>query len=181
MLACPIFRLTWYPGEYPSATGGVVLQSPDHLAEGYAALAAKVMDRIQTAEPLRGSAPVFFNRGNRRADFQWTEVREYDDPSLALVEGLAAVAAMPSETGWLRIDVVPQSRSFTAIPCMIEAAAMPVVERAGAAHLLRLQWTLLCGPIEEIPGALPDDYFVLEDDFAMLLEDGAFFALESAT
>jgi len=181
MLFCPIFTLTWYPGDYPSRTGAIVLQSGEHFADAYAGLSAGVEDLIQTAEFHRGGTPEFYNRGNRQALLQWEEVRKFADPSAALAEGLSVVAAMPQVSGWLEISIPDQGRAFIAVPCMIKAARFPQVSKSGTDHLLRLQWSLLCGAITEIATTTEDGALTSEIGVALLTEAGDYLALQALT
>jgi len=179
MLYCPIYTLTWYPGSYPSDASPLLLQSADHHSSGFAALAAMVEDSVQEAEFVRGASPDFYNRGNRRSRFDWEEIRRYATPSGALAAGLAAVEAMPSVTGWLRIDIPAEGRAWVASPCMIRSAGVPAVEKAGAESLLRLRWVLLCGPLTEIATTAEEGAITSEIGTEILTEDGFYLALET--
>lgn len=183
MLCKPIFTLTWYPGEYPSETSPLVLQSADHrVRDGYAALAALVRDAVQIAPFLRAPAPAMWNRGNRQTEIEWEEVRLHDSPAEALADGLAAVAEMPDETGWLRIDVPGEGRAWVCTPCLIESAGHPRVMREGKQHLLSLRWQLHCGPMTEIATSSEEGAITTEIGAEILTEDGEFYlALETMT
>lgn len=177
-LACPSFTLTWYPGEYPSDTGAVVLQSADHYVDDAAGFGAAVEDLVQTAEFLRGSAPAFYNRGNRTTRLEWEEVRRYASPAEAMAAGLEIAAAMPSASGWLRIDLPDLYRAWKAEPCMIQRVAFPQPARDGRATLLRIQWTLLIGPLAEIPGDFSGlDILMLETGYPLEIAAGEYLYL----
>lgn len=180
MLQQPHFVLTWYPGSYPSATGGVVLQSADHYIETQSTLGTQIEQLVQRADYLRAAAPDFWVRGNRTASLEWEEIRHYDSPGEALAAALAIAEAMPEETGWLRIDIPDQDRAWAASPCVIRATGSRH-GKSGTKTRLALRWTLDCGPLAEIATDDPDgDHILLESGFELLCEDGSEIALESA-
>jgi hypothetical protein len=183
MLCKPLFTLTWYPGEYPSTASPLVLQSAEHYVEdGYASLGGRVTDNMQVADFLRSPAPAVWNRGNRKAEFDWEEVRDFADPSAALAAGMEIIAEMPSEVGWLRLEIPAQGRAWAGIPCGLKSAAFPRVVREGKSHLLKLQWTLLCGPASEIAVEAEEGAITTEIGTEILTEDGEFYlALEELT
>jgi hypothetical protein len=180
-LYCPIYTLTWYPGDYPSVTGGIVLQSGSHFADAYAGLAARVRDLVQESPFIRGDAPAFYNRGNRQTRFEWQEVRKYADPAEALTDGLDAIAAMPQTQGWLSIAIPNEGRAWAATPCLIESAGFPRLEKAGTDHLLRLDWYLLCGPFTAVATTAEEGAITAETGVDLLTEEGDYLALEALT
>lgn len=181
MIFCPIYTLTWYPGDYPSETGGIVLQSGSHFADAYAALAAQVRDLVQKSPFVRGDAPAFHNRGNRQTRFNWQEVRKYDNPAAALADGLATIAEMPQTQGWLSIVIPTEGRAWAGTPCLIESAGFPRLEKSGTDHLLRLDWYLHCGPFSEIAITAEDGAITAEIGVDLLAEAGEYLAQEELT
>lgn len=183
MLCKPLFTLTWYPGEYPSTASPLVLQSAEHFVEdGYASLGGRVTDNMQVADFLRSPAPAVWNRGNRKAQFEWEEVRSYTDPTEALAAGMEILAELPSEVGWLLIEIPAQGRGWAAIPCGLESVSFPSVAKQGKDHLLKLQWTLRCGPASEIAASAEEGAITSEIGTEILTEDGGYYlALEELT
>lgn len=173
-LLCPHFTLTWYPGSYPDADDGVVLQSADHRCEASPALAGELAQAVQRADYLRAAAPGLWVRGGRALSLDWAEVREIAAPADALAAALAALEAMPAETGWLSIDIPDANRAWRAEPCAVRSAGWSHDPRRG---LLRLRWALECGPLTEIP---TDHDLLLETGLGIALEAGGYLELESA-
>ncbi len=157
------------------------MQSADHYVDGAAGFGAAVEDLVQTVEYLRGNAPKFFNRGNRRTPLEWEEVRRYASPAEAMAAGLDILAAKPSEEGWLRIDLPDLFRSWKAEPCMIQRVAFPQPTRDGRATLLRIRWTLLIGPLEEIPGDFEAAEFCLDEAGWPELDEAGFYDLAESS
>lgn len=181
MLCKPIFTITWYPGEYPSTASPLVLQSADHLVDnGYASLGGQVKDEMDVQDFFRAAAPAIWNRGNRKVQFDWEEVRRYDDPTAALAAGMEVIADMPSEDGWALIEIPGQGRAWAVSPCGLESTAFPRVVRDGKSHLLRLRWGLLCGPLTEIATSAPDAAITSEIGLEILTEDGAFYLAQES-
>jgi hypothetical protein len=178
-LYCPIYTLTWYPGEWPSTASPLVLQSADHFAGAYAGLGGAVEDQVQTAQFVRGESPDFYNRGNRQSVLDWEEIRRFDDPGEALTAGLRIIAEMPKVTGWLSIQIPGEGVAFVATSCLIRSARFPAVIKAGAEHHLRLRWALECGPIDEVAITASAHAWTWETGVEILWEDGTYMALET--
>lgn len=181
MLLCPHFTLTWYPGTWPSTSGPLVLQSANHYVERADALGGLFEQMVQVAEFLRGETPDYYIRGNRTLTLEWQETRIITGgPGEALATALAALESLPDETGWLSINIPDEGRTWVVTPCAIRSAGWSHVVREGKSDLLRLRWTLLCGPLTEIVSDGADDTILLETGAQLLTEEGENFELETA-
>lgn len=175
-LICPRFRLTWYPGAYPSDTGGVVLLGPDDLIDAGSSLNGSGDQQVDVVPGLRAPTPKIFARGNRSISLEWTTVTETTpgDPNAALVIGLASIEAMPDSVGWVRIDLDDALRSWAMTPAAVRSMGY---QHDPLRNQLRRRWSIQGGLVTEIAGEYA---LTLETGDGIELEAGGFFELETA-
>lgn len=178
MLLCSHYTLTWYPGVYPSATGGMVLQSASRYIEEGSALDVQIGQLVERADYVRGEVPDFFPRGSKSMGLQWEEARLVASPGAALAAALDAAASLPSTAGWLRIDIASEGRAWAVTPATIRATGGRH-RKSGGQMLLLIRWQVDCGPATEIAVTAEDAAMTLETGAELLTEPGDYLALET--
>lgn len=176
-LLSPRFRLTWYDGVYPSSSGEIVLLGDDDWIDDGSSLNGTISQLVDTREPMRGTTPRHFMRGNRRINPEWETVKEVDpgNPNAALEIAMDTILAMPSEVGWVRLDLLDSLRSFSIAPAAVESTGWRHDPRA---NLVRLRWIIRGGIVAEIPGDYSDlGILLLETGYPLLVGTGTFLKL----
>ena len=102
---CSWLALTFFPGTVGTTDDPwVILASGDQLADG-SPLETALSQVVQSAPFPRASQPDSFNRGNARASLAFTKLVNEGDPRDATEAMLAHNLSLPSDTGWIRIQV----------------------------------------------------------------------------
>lgn len=173
----PYALLTFFPGDFPSEVSPLVLLSEEHRVPNDSALQAAVAQVIQRAEYVRGSTPGLFVRGQKQVSLSWEEVRVGISPGAALVLTLDLAVDLPKNTGWLRIEIPSEGRTFGVAPVAIESVDPfhdPLRKR------MNLTWRLATGEPFKIAVEAPPHAITTETGFALATEDGNYLATEEA-
>jgi len=176
MNLCSQITVTWYPGVPPSSASPVVLLSPSHYVTDPAPLRVAVEQLVQRADYVRSEAPDFIPRNNVATTLEWTEVRKIVNPVTAAQTALDVAVAMPTQQGWVRVQLEGLADSWQ-VTATVRGVASDHDARKGD---LFLTYTLDCGVISRYTGVAPTptpvtDTFLLEGSspgnlFALLLE-----------
>lgn len=179
-LVCPQCYLTFYPGAYPSETGGVSLLGEGDWVEEGSALNGEISQLVQRQEGHRWATPAFWPRGNRALALEWTRVIAdvaLDGTAIALA--MEAAEALPSDVGWVRLELPNVNRAWAILPAVVRAIGWTHVPRKNELHL---RYTIEKGLANEIAITAEDGAITSEIGTEILTEDGGYYlALEELT
>lgn len=173
---CSPYTLTWYPGVLGSTDDPLVLLSTDDELDADL-VAPSLAQSIQAGEYLRGDQPDHWPRGQAVGDLTFTRILPIADPTTALEDGLGYVTSLPTQQGWLKIEITGKDTVWSLDKCSL--ASIKAQPRPAAAEL-HVRYTLRGGLLavydgdppatQYTPGELLDEESLYNDRGAILLE-----------
>lgn len=156
-LNCSEVTLVWYPGAAGSTDDPFVLLSMNHYVPVGSTLESAVEQMVQVQSGHRWDTINAYPRGNVTTALTWQEVREIADPMEALETALAIEASLPSQQGWMSIELARRDTTWKVVPATIRGIRHTHEEMAG---LLFLTFTVECGLLSILePGETPPSIY----------------------
>lgn len=141
--------LTWYPGAVGATDDPLILLSPSHHVEEPGTLSGLGEQLVDAVDTVRGASRVHHARGNVANRLEWTELRRIADPMTAAETGLTLQAGLPTETGWLLVELEGRGTTWSLDSAVIRGIEWANEDRRG---VLKIRWRVDAGALAAYEG-----------------------------